>query len=92
MSFGDALAHGKTDACARVFGCDVAAFENRKDALEIFRIDADAVIPYRKDPLGRALGCGNVNARRLGAVKLDGVADQVLQQLTQLRLVGNDGG
>jgi len=77
MPLRDALAHGQTDARARIVRCDVQPLKNGKDAIEIFRIDADAVILHRKDPLGRLLACGDVNARRLGAVKFDGVADQV---------------
>ena len=58
--------------------------EDNKDPVGVFGVDSDPVVPDRKDPLavlplGRA-----VDPRRLAAPVLDGVADQILEQLEQL--------
>ena len=45
---------------------------------------ADAVVLYRKDPLVLVSAHADMNSWRLLASELDGVADEVLEQLRQL--------
>src|SRR5207247_4012371 len=79
VAFPAPLAQGQADASPRVLGRDVQPLKNDEDAIEIFWLDADAVVCHRKNPFAVALACVDMNARRLGTVKLDGVANQVPQ-------------
>ena len=56
-------------------------------------VDADAVIADREGPFAVVAGLlgRDVDARRLGAAILEGVADEVLEQLAELQLVGHEG-
>src|SRR5436309_3956399 len=48
VAFHDPLAQGQADASPRVFGRDVQPLKNDEDAIEIFWLDADAVVFHRK--------------------------------------------
>ena len=58
----------------------------------MLRLDADTIVAHREDPFAGAPLGRDVHARRLHAVELDGVADQVLEHLHQLRGVGRYAG
>src|SRR5262249_42616405 len=93
MTFHDLLANGQADARAGVLRPGVQALEDEKNPLGMLWGDADAVIADGEDPLP-ALGPGaDVNARRLSRLaELDGVADEVLEQLGQLGSVRQHRG
>ena len=109
MALHDLLADRQADASARVLGPGVQALKDDENTLCILRLDTDAVIAHRKQPVGPApapsgLAVGRVSPLRgrdvlrpnvdFGgtlAPKLDGVAQQVLKQLYQLRPVGHQG-
>src|SRR5207244_3527725 len=66
----------------------LTAMQSLKDTEDLFvvlRIDADAVVPKRKEPRIVLFFRGNVDVRLLVAVILDGIADQVLKHTAQLR-------
>src|SRR6267143_633317 len=92
VPFHDPPAHGQPDARARVFAPGVQALKNHEDALEVRRRDADAVVPNGEYAFGGAGLHADVDLRSLATAELDGVADEVLQQLDHLCLVGHDGG
>ena len=78
------------------------ALENHKNAFEVLRLNADAVIAHRENPfrtLFPGLFCGNwkrlqfgrdADLRRCRSPKLNRIADEILEQLRQLRAIGND--
>ena len=67
----------------------VQALEQHEDALEVLGRDADAVVAHREAPAGVARLGLDVHLRRLGAAELDRVAEQVLEQLGELRRIGH---
>ena len=68
------------------------ALKNHEDALEVIRRDADAVIADGEHAFRRARPRAHMDMRSLATAELDGVADEVLQELHKLSLVGHDGG
>src|ERR1035438_7437864 len=88
MAFHDILSNRQTDAVARVLRARVQTTKDRKDIFSIFRSDPDAVIADGKTPRARYLFRRHMHARRLRAVKLEGISDQVSKELPDLRLVG----
>src|SRR6185436_12325424 len=71
----------------------VQALEHSEDLLEILRIDTQAVVVDRERPGRAAISCGgDVNSRDPRTLVLDGVADQVLEQLDQLNRIGENVG
>src|SRR5438876_560153 len=73
--------HGQSDARARILTSGVKALKNHEDALEVVRRDADAVIPDGEDAFRRARLRAHMDLRSLATAELDGVADEVLQEL-----------
>ncbi len=64
-----------------------------EDLLEMLRVDSNAVVSNGKDPFAVLISLGrDVDARRFGAAIFDGVFDQILEQLDQLRTIGSHGG
>ena len=88
----DAAADGEPDAVAGQLVAAVQALEHDEDALEVLGLDADAVVAHPQVPLLPLLGRADVDARRRGAAELEGVADQVLEELAHLVLVGEHRG
>src|ERR1041385_5407624 len=93
VELDDALADGQADAGAGVLVAAVQALEDLEDAVEVARLDADAVVldgdaPAARPRLGRDLDA----AGPVAGAELEGVADEVLQQLHELALVADDGG
>src|SRR5205823_7313943 len=58
--------------------------EEDKNALEIFRRDADAVVPDGEEPLGPFALDSDLNFGRFRASEFDGVADEILKELGEL--------
>src|SRR6185503_2444023 len=86
------LADGEPDAGAGILALVEQPLEHHEDALEVLRLDADAVITNFKSPfLGRFFDA-DVNARHRVRPELERVADQVLQQLPELHLVAHHRG
>src|SRR2546427_62363 len=92
MPFHDPPADGQPDARARVLTPGVKSLKDHEDALEVFRRDADAVVPDGEHAFRRARLRADMDLGSLAAAELDGVADEVLQQLDELSLVGHDSG
>src|SRR5271157_6152458 len=84
----DFLCDREADAGAWVFRRSVQALKDHEDPFGMLRVDSDAVISHGKAPLAIHFLRRNVDARRGRAVKLESVADQVLNELEQLSLVG----
>ena len=64
----------------------VQALEDDEDAVGVLGLDADAVVAHREQPVAAARARRATWTRgRLVAAELDGVADQVLEELAQLR-------
>ena len=91
MALDNPATNGQADASAGIFLLCVQAAENLKDPLVVVRVDADAVVVHGDRPLFAVLLCRNVYAGWLFAVILQSVANQVLQQVRQLRRVTLDG-
>src|SRR3954447_1194958 len=90
VALGDLLADGKADARAGVLAHGMQALEQHEDALEVLRLDADAVVGDADAPLGIFLLRRDVDARRRLAAELERIADQVLEELHELHLVDID--
>src|SRR5579862_1064864 len=85
----------EADARALVIRAAVQSFEGGEDALRVLLVKADAVVLDRDRAPGAAGQCLSANANDRSdaiAMELEGVADQVLQQLTHLRPIGADDG
>src|ERR1039458_8983579 len=78
------LADGEPDASAgKLFGT-VQALEEGENALGVLRLDANAVIAHREDPVVAFQDRGNVYPGRVRPPEFDAIADQVLEELHQL--------
>src|SRR5947209_2114816 len=87
------FADGQPDARTRVLLAVVQALEDQENALGVLRLDADAVVAHPKEPVTVLAAGADVDPGRLAVLaELDGVAEQVLEQLQQLGLLGRDGG
>ena len=58
------------------------SLEAAEDALQILRTNTDAVVRHGEQPVRTVTPGRHMNLRLAGAVELDGVGQQVLQQLT----------
>src|SRR5271165_4044089 len=75
----DLAAHGQADAGTRICGPLVQPLEDEENAISVLRLDADSVIRDREHP-ERAVAVGrDDDARRLLALELQRVAEQVLE-------------
>ena len=69
----------------------VQALEDQEDALDVLRLDTDAVVAHaRKANHSPGARPPTSIADRFIAAELDRVADQVLEELYQLRFIGHD--
>ena len=73
------FANGKPDAGAGVFAAGVQALKDKEDALEVLRLNADAVIAHAEMPGIRKVFNFYVDLWWILAAELDGVADQILE-------------
>src|SRR5579885_1105752 len=86
VPLNDPLADGQTDAGSRNVP-PVQALEYAKDLLVKLRFDANPVVANRQAPRAVHNGGRDVHARRLLASIFEGVSDQVLKSLDEVRLV-----
>src|SRR4051795_12497268 len=84
VALGDLLADGKADAGAGVLAHGMQALEQHEDALEVLRLDADAVVGDADAPVAALVDGRDVDPRYARAAELERVADQVLEQLREL--------
>src|SRR4051794_26660848 len=87
VALGDLFADGEADAGAGVFAHGMQALEQHENALEVLRLDADAVVGDADAPLRVFLQRRDANARHRLAAELERIADQVLEELRELHLV-----
>src|SRR5947208_15730283 len=81
----------QADPGSRVLALVVQALEHHEDALEVLRLDADAVVAHREFPFRALVGGAHVHGGRgIGLAELQRVADQVLEQLRELSFVAMD--
>src|SRR3954451_11246905 len=81
------LADGEANARSRVLALVMQALEHHEDALEVRRFDANAIVGHDYLPFIFFLGTRDVDAGHRCRAKLEGVADQVLEELGYLRVV-----
>src|SRR6267378_7242348 len=81
VALGHLLADREPDAGSRVFAHRMQALEQHEDAVEVLRLDADAVIGDADVPLARFLHRADMDAGHLLAAELERVADEVLEHL-----------
>src|SRR5574341_1244391 len=82
------LADRQPDAGARVLALVVQALEHHEDALVVLRLDADAVVLHFKGPFLGAFDDAHMDPGHGIRAELERVADQVLEELRELPLVG----
>src|SRR6476620_9162272 len=101
MPLDNLPADSKADPCTFVLAASVKPLERRKDPVEIFFVKPDTVV-FNPDlaqavrtpvlfPLGVKMSANLYYRRNAAAVKLESVADQILQKLPHLERVGLDG-
>src|SRR3954466_6358658 len=78
------LADGEANARPRILALVMQALENHEDPLEVRRFDADAVVGHHDLPFFFSLKRRDVDAGHGCRAKLEGVADQVLEELRDL--------
>src|SRR5688572_10053507 len=86
------LADGEADAGAGILAHRVQALEDLEDALEEFRLYADAVVFHGNLPGDAVIPDPYVDARHLFPPELEGIADQVLEYLAELQLLAEHRG
>jgi hypothetical protein len=92
MTFHNFLADGQPDAGAGILRPAVQALKNHEDALLVSRSDADAVVPDCKPP-GAVVFLGrDLDNRRLLAAKLEGIGEEILEELDELNFIALNGG
>src|SRR4051812_3309979 len=85
-------ADGEADAGAGVLAHRVQALEHHEDALEVLRLDADAVVADDDVVFIGFFAPGDVDPGHARSPELERVADQVLEELRHLQLVGRHAG
>src|ERR671914_1966302 len=78
------LADREADARSGILALVVQTLEHHEDALEILRLDADAVVSHLKGPFERGLGDPHMYPWNRSRAELEGVADEVLKELPEL--------
>src|SRR5439155_10645338 len=91
VAIDNALTDGETDARTRNSPA-VQPLEHAKNLLVILRRDPDAVILHGDTPQAILPFRGYMNERRAIAPVLDAIADQILEELHEMRLVAENGG
>ena len=87
MAVDDLFAGGQADARSGVAIACVQTLKHHEDSVEVLRCDTYAVIAHMKLPLTVLTGSTYVDGGSFGIAELDGVADQVLEELRQLNLI-----
>src|SRR5258708_7379266 len=81
------LADGEPDARSRVFDLVVQPLEHHEDALEVLRLDADAIVLHHEFPVIGFRHTKNIDSGNGCRAELERVADQILQELRELQVV-----
>src|ERR1035438_6391272 len=87
VAFDDLFADGQADAIARVFAAGVQTLEDDKDVFRVLRGNSDSVIAHAEQPVLARLFRLRGNYGRLFPAELEGVSDQILEDLRHLRAV-----
>src|SRR5688572_10729748 len=80
------LADRQPDAGSRVLALVVQPLEHHEDALEVLRLDADAVVARREFPFRFSFRNRKVNSRNRSRAEFERIADEVLEELPELHL------
>src|SRR5712692_3996534 len=91
MLFHDPFANRKSHTGAMIPGPSVQTFKRLEDSVRFSHVESDAVIRDRTHPLTRLQLCGYVDTGWLGASIQEGIVDQVLEQLSDLKVSRWDG-
>ena len=81
VSFDDFFADCQSNAGSRILAARMQSLEDHKNAFRILWTDADAVILYPEQPFFLTLLRADMDRGRMFAAELDGIADQVLEEL-----------
>src|SRR5438132_848988 len=92
VALGDLLTDRKPDAGPGVLAHRMQALEQHEDALEVLRLDADAVVGDADVPLAGLLHRADMDVRPRRAAELERIADQVLEDLREPHHVAVHGG
>ena len=84
MPFYDLFANGKPNAGASVFAAGMQALKDKKNSFKVLRLNTNAIIAHAEMPGIQIIFNRNMDLRRALAAELDGVTDQVLEQLGEL--------
>src|SRR5262245_234281 len=84
MPLDNLLADREAHSGAGILLPGVKTLKQNEDALEVFRVDANAIIPYVKNPVTIFPVGANMNFGPSLAAELNGVTDKVLKKLAQL--------
>src|SRR5438445_1554668 len=86
------LANGQSDSRALELRSPVQALKKDEDPFKVLWVNSHAIVPHGKNPfLATVFGGRDMHVRHFGAVVFDGVPDEVLKYLGQLRIVRRDG-
>jgi len=91
VPFDNLFADRQPDPRASILLPVVKPLKDDEDALGVLRRDANAVVPYGKDPPTAITAGRDMHAGRLVTPEFDRVSDQVLEQLTQLGGISHYG-
>src|SRR5947209_11817177 len=80
----DALTYGETNTGARHLPA-TKPLENLKNALVVLGGNARPVVLYGEDPIAFGLLCGYMHVGRPVTAVFNGIADEVLQELREVR-------
>src|SRR5450755_3296341 len=89
MPLDNLLADRQPDPVSRILFPRMQAPEDYEHAVQMFGRDADPVVLYRNHPVLRHHLRLDLNHRLCRSPKLDGIANQVLEYLRQLRPIGH---
>src|SRR5216684_1028702 len=92
VAFNDLFADGQANAVSRVFRAGVQALEHDKNVFRELWRNSDAVIVHAELPSMSGFFSLHGNHWRLLPAELDGVPDQILEELRQLCPVGPHHG
>ena len=87
MPFHDLLTDRQPNSCPRILRARVQTLENHKDLLSILGIDPDPVILDAEHPLVAPAFCLDLNPWYPIVPEFDGITDEILKQLYQLRVI-----
>src|SRR3989338_2650797 len=81
------LADSEAHPGTRIFLFTVKTLKHQKNPLKVFRCNTNAIVAHMKNPFAFLKFCAYLHTRRIAAAKLEGIADQVLKELSELRAI-----